>query len=106
MPSVGGAILLSPWVDQTASMMSWETNKSIDYLSLPPPDSKTSPPHLYLGSTYADMVTNPLVSPAVADLSSLPPLLIQAGEWEKGKGSIRPGARYACAGDDGGDETM
>nr|CRX79085.1 hypothetical protein ls5930a1_00121 [Leucosporidium scottii] len=82
MERLGGAILLSPWSDMTASMQSWESNAHIDYLSLPPGDSKFSPPHLYLGEDYATNVVHPYVSPAITDLSSLPPLLIQAGGAE------------------------
>ncbi|ORY83587.1 Alpha/Beta hydrolase protein [Leucosporidium creatinivorum] len=82
MARLGGAILLSPWSDMTASMQSWETNAALDYLSLPPPNSALSPPHLYLGEHYTTNVVHPYVSPAIADLSSLPPLLIQAGGAE------------------------
>lgn len=42
-----------------------------------------NPPHLYLGREAHDtLVVHPYASPIIADLSSLPPLLFQAGGGE------------------------
>jgi acetyl esterase/lipase len=40
------------------------------------------PVHLYLASNYDAYITHPYVTSCVADLSNLPPLLIQAGDAE------------------------
>lgn len=85
---VGGAVLISPWVDLTASLGSWVSNKGIDYLSdgrrLDETETgQDSIPALYVGrENYPAKLENPYVSPVLADLSGLPPLLIQSGAVE------------------------
>ena len=72
-----GAILLSPWTDLSVSGASVETNRRQDLW--------LSREHLEHWASYsvgrAD-ARHPLASPAFADLSGLPPLLILAGEHE------------------------
>ena len=75
-PLPGAAVVLSPWVDLTLSGASIDANDRFDYI-----------PRRALeryASRYAQGTprTHPLVSPTHADLSGLPPLLIQAGEAE------------------------
>ncbi|BGP18273.1 hypothetical protein JCM10213_007904 [Rhodosporidiobolus nylandii] len=84
LPQVGGAVLLSPWVDMTASLGSWDENKDYDYLSAPIRGDVLSPPRLFLGHDEHDsLVHTAYVSPALsASLASLPPLLIHSGGVE------------------------
>jgi epsilon-lactone hydrolase len=63
LPQPGGAILMCPWVDLALS------------LEHDAPDIKRRWVAAYLGAHPAD---DPVVSPLTADLSALPPLLIQA----------------------------
>ena len=63
LPQPGGAVLMCPWVDLALS------------LEHDAPDVKRRWVAAYLGAHPAD---DPLVSPLTADLSALPPLLIQA----------------------------
>ncbi|GAA5874457.1 hypothetical protein JCM8547_007367 [Rhodosporidiobolus lusitaniae] len=83
LPMVRGGILISPWVDMTASLRSWDENKDIDYLTASPLDP-LSPPRLFLPvSQYTSLLPSPYVSPSLtASLTSLPPLLIQSGSAE------------------------
>ena len=75
MPS--GAILLSPWTDLTVSGAAVDANARKDLW--------LTRRHLEIWARYytaaADPLT-PLLSPVFADLSSLPPLLLLAGENE------------------------
>ncbi|GAA5888692.1 hypothetical protein JCM5296_000069 [Sporobolomyces johnsonii] len=83
LAQVGGGILISPWVDMTASLASWDDNKDFDYLAMDSTDPLL-PSRLFLGpSAYDALVASPYVSPALsASLHSLPPLLIQSGGAE------------------------
>lgn len=88
-----GLVLMSPWVDLTMSCGSHDENSHLDVIPMPEADgmscySKADVDHLnpvacYLGpqgiSTY---LTHPYASPLFADLSGLPPMLIQAGDSE------------------------
>jgi acetyl esterase/lipase len=72
-----GAVLLSPWTDLAATGRSLVDNDAADPLlhgSWIAPVARH-----YLGGTPA---TNPLVSPVYADLTGVPPLLIQVGNTE------------------------
>ncbi|MEE9453253.1 MAG: alpha/beta hydrolase [Paracoccaceae bacterium] len=76
-PLPAAAVCISPWVDLTLSGDSYITRKSID------PAVQESvvievADH-YLGNTDP---TNPVASPYFADLTGLPPLLIQVGARE------------------------
>ena len=88
LPLPAGAILLSPWVDLTASLGSWVVNRAIDYISdgrrLDETETgRDSIPALYIGqANFPAKLDNPYVSPVLADLAGLPPLLIQSGEVE------------------------
>ncbi|GJN94776.1 hypothetical protein Rhopal_007868-T1 [Rhodotorula paludigena] len=91
LPQVGGAVLLSPWLDLSTSFESWELNKKTDYLSIDNPNDPLHPPRLFLTtpsqppSHYTSLLAHPYVSPALAPLStlsSLPPLLVHSGGLE------------------------
>jgi acetyl esterase/lipase len=77
MPGLAGAVCLSPWTDLTLAGASIQHNARLD-------------PILDAGSLrqYAGMyagsrpLTDPLISPLYADLTGLPPLLIQAAADE------------------------
>lgn len=72
-----GGILFSPWTDLTASGDSATSRAEADPMI-------SMPALLEIAATYyADAdPTDPLVSPVFADLSGLPPLLIQVGDAE------------------------
>ncbi len=73
----GGAILLSPWTDLTASGASVEGNRG--------KDRWFTRRHLETWATHyaaAKVHRSPWVSPVFAELSGLPPLLLLAGEDE------------------------
>jgi acetyl esterase/lipase len=87
LPLPGCAILLSPWIDLTATRPS------------PPPDQ--TPPagqepalaaDLYLAGHPTD---DPLISPLTADLTGLPPILIQAAAGDPQSSHARQLARHA-----------
>ena len=75
LPLPAGIVAISPWTDMTASGPSYEANREID-------------PTLTMEviEEYADAYTtdrqNPFVSPALGDLSDLPPSLIFVGGEE------------------------
>ena len=76
-PLPAGGILLSPWADLTLSGESVQTRASQDFI--------LNAPHLKnMAALYAGEhdLTDPLISPVFANLSGLPPLLIQAGTEE------------------------
>jgi acetyl esterase/lipase len=76
-PLPAGAVLFSPWTDLAATGNSIVANDAADPLfhgSWIAPTARH-----YLGDTKA---TNPLVSPVYADLTGLPPLLIQVSDTE------------------------
>lgn len=93
LPSVGGAILISPFVDPLRSLASWEQNSDVDHLApvpVPTPDKPNDPLDevtLYLTrERFWRDVASPFVSPASAatpeQLARLPPVLIQTGGVE------------------------
>lgn len=72
-----GIICLSPWVDLTSSGESYQKNEKLDpYLN---PKDVRKAAQMYAGGESLD---HPLISPVFADLSGLPPLLIQVGSHE------------------------
>ncbi|GAA5999230.1 alpha/beta hydrolase [Rhodotorula paludigena] len=88
LPPMGGAVLLSPWVDMTASLGSWDENKGFDYIMLEDDTANPDPlrpPRLLLPPepAYSELIVHPYVSPALtASLNGLPPFLIQSGGVE------------------------
>lgn len=77
LPRPAGAVLLSPYADLTFGGESVVVNSEVDMLPLRDLGSVWGP--AYVGA--ADPA-DPLVSPALADLDGLPPLLILAGGAE------------------------
>ena len=75
-PLPAGAALLSPWVDLSCAGESLQANARYCYLV---PAALELYAALYLQETDAD---EPLASPLRADLTGLPPLLIQTGSVE------------------------
>jgi acetyl esterase/lipase len=88
-PLPAGAFLLSPWVDHTHSGSTIETNEATDYLTKHMLETYS---RNYLGDHDP---RTPCVSPIFADLSGLPPLLVQAGEAEIMCAEIRTFAQRA-----------
>lgn len=76
-PLPGGAVLLSPWTDMTASGESIKTRADTDPMLSA--DAIAATAAMYLGDFPADA---PGASPVFGDLSDIPPLLIQVGENE------------------------
>ena len=70
-----GAIAVSPWTDMTQSGISFDTNAEYG----PKKDYLAHWSKVYLNGADA---SHPYASPLFADLSGLPPLLIQAGGHE------------------------
>src|ERR671913_330032 len=77
LPRPAGGILLWPYADLTFSGASIDANADVDML--PMRDLATVWGPAYVGEADPD---DPLVSPALADLDGLPPLLIIAGGAE------------------------
>jgi epsilon-lactone hydrolase len=75
LPAAG--VLFSPWTDLAATGSSLRDNNAADALLYGAWVARMA--RHYLGATAA---TNPLASPVYADLSGLPPLLIQVGGSE------------------------
>jgi len=76
-PLPAAAACLSPWTDLTCNSETWSSKAKNEYvLNL---DTIRHFAKLYLGETDP---TTPLASPLYADLSGLPPLLIQVGSDE------------------------
>lgn len=82
LPKPGGLVLISPWVDLTCSMPSWNRNHSHDYL--PRQDVRKKDNVMSAYTAWNDsLLTHPLVSPIFADISwGLPNILVQVGEVE------------------------
>lgn len=74
-PMPRGAVLLSPWVDLAGTGESLRTNRAYDYLA----GDTLATARLYAKDTE---LSHPLVSPVYADLSGLPPLLVQSSDAE------------------------
>tara|TARA_B100000446_G_scaffold16724_2_gene14220 strand:- start:3003 stop:3917 length:915 start_codon:yes stop_codon:yes gene_type:complete len=77
LPLPVGATLFSPWVDLTMSGASMESRRAFDPIVTP--EGLHAMATLYRGDVEA---SQPLISPLFADLSKLPPLLIQVGDYE------------------------
>jgi monoterpene epsilon-lactone hydrolase len=71
------AVCLSPWVDLTQSSGTYETRADLDPMCTR--EGLTTMADAYLVDTDP---TTPLASPAFADLSDLPPLMIEVGDDE------------------------
>lgn len=78
LPLPTASVLLSPWVDLTLTGQSMTSKASVDPSVLTPEGLRIRVPD-YLGG--ADPVL-PFISPIFADLTGLPPMLIQAGSHE------------------------
>lgn len=76
LPLPKAAVLISPWVDLTASGKSLEINYKYEPEIV---DSGVPVATNYIGGKSTK---HPLISPVFADLGGLPPLLIQAGGIE------------------------
>jgi len=77
LPLPAGAVLFSPWTDLTASGESIQTRADTDPMIAPDGIRETAA--LYHGASDP---RDPFVSPLFADLTGLPPLLVQAGDDE------------------------
>lgn len=75
-PLPRAAFLISPWVDLSTPREALRGVAPLDYLGA---DLLADNARAYAGM---HPLTDPLISPALADLSGLPPLLVQSGEWE------------------------
>jgi epsilon-lactone hydrolase len=78
LPMPGGAILFCPWVDLTAVGKDGPPHELVDF--------RGAAAGLYLAGHPAD---DPLVSPLSADLTGLPPMLIQAATGDPLLGEAR-----------------
>ncbi len=87
LPLPSGAILLSPWADLTPAGHAPELEGPVDYIT---PAVLDSYARHYLAGHDA---THPHISPVFADLSGLPPVLVQVGEVETMRDQ---GERYAA----------
>ena len=76
-PLPAASLCISPWADLTGTAKSYETQRELDPMISPVAIRKIA--QMYLGNTKPE---NPGASPIFADLSGLPPLLIQVGERE------------------------
>jgi len=76
-PLPAGAICISPWTDLTVTGASLQSKAQVDCML--DPDSLEMYAKYYAGEQDR---TSPLISPLFADLSDLPPLLIQVGTDE------------------------
>lgn len=68
--------------DLTMSCDSWDSNALYDIVPRPVPGDHLNPVACYLGEHMEKYLTHPYASPLFGDFTSLPPLLIQAGEVE------------------------
>lgn len=76
-PLPAGAVLFSPWTDLTASGGSVSSRRALDPMI--DADALAGAADKYRGDTPAD---DPGVSPLFADLTGLPPTLVQVGDHE------------------------
>ena len=76
LPLPKAAVMMSPWVDLTASGKLLETNHKYEPEMA---EGLKKIANLYAGGNPAE---SPLISPIFADLGGLPPLLIQVGSIE------------------------
>ena len=77
LPQPNGALLMSPWADLTLSGDSISAKAAVDPALTPEGLRRRAVDYVADGDRTAD-----LVSPIFADLTGLPPLLIQAGSHE------------------------
>jgi monoterpene epsilon-lactone hydrolase len=77
LPQPSGAVLMSPWADLTLSGESISGKAAVDPALTPEGLARRAADYLADGDP-----TGELVSPIFADLTELPPLLIQAGSHE------------------------
>jgi acetyl esterase/lipase len=77
LPQPSGAVLMSPWVDLTLSGESISRKAAVDPVLTSDGLRRRAVDYVAAGDR-----TTELVSPIFADLSGLPPLLIQAGSHE------------------------
>jgi epsilon-lactone hydrolase len=77
LPQPSGAVLMSPWVDLTLSGESISGKAAVDPALTPEGLRRRAADYVPVGDRRAE-----LVSPIFADLTELPPLLIQAGSHE------------------------
>ena len=77
LPQPTGAVLMSPWADLTLSGKSINAKAAVDPALTPEGLHRRAVDYVGDGDQTAD-----LVSPIFADLTGLPPLLIQAGSHE------------------------
>ncbi|KAJ2641141.1 hypothetical protein GGF44_002255 [Coemansia sp. RSA 1694] len=87
-PRPAGLVLISPWVDSTCAGKSWVTNQGLDYLPGLLLEDPFHPTRMFYaaGTPFSEGMLEelkcPLVSPIFGDLSDMPPMLIQLGEYE------------------------
>jgi acetyl esterase/lipase len=77
LPQPSGAVLMSPWVDLTLSGESISAKPAVDPALTPEGLRRRAVDYVAAGDRTAE-----LVSPIFADLTELPPLLIQVGSHE------------------------
>jgi acetyl esterase/lipase len=76
LPLPAAGVCLSPWVDLEATGGTMTTNERFDYIS------KRAIAQYTRRFVSDDEIRHPLAAPLYADLTGLPPLLIQAGSAE------------------------
>lgn len=76
-PLPAGAVRISPWTDLALTGASMRSKAKVDHIL--DPDSLEMYARYYAGD---DEITSPLISPLYANLTGLPPLLIQVGSDE------------------------
>ncbi|KAI3660126.1 hypothetical protein MP638_002468 [Amoeboaphelidium occidentale] len=82
LPMPRGAVMISPWLDISCSLPSWNNSGRYDFV--PRLDLRKTE-NIMSAMTGWDhsLLDHPLISPVVADLSyGLPPILLQVGECE------------------------
>ena len=82
--SLGALVLMSPWTDLTCAGGSYANRYHMDPLfgrKMPMPDDEK---RTFIGRAYAGDhdLKDPYLSPVFGDFTSLPPMLIQVGEYE------------------------
>jgi acetyl esterase/lipase len=77
LPQPSAAVLMSPWADLTVSSESISVKAAVDPALTPEGLRRRAVDYVAAGDRKAE-----LVSPIFADLTGLPPLLIQAGSHE------------------------
>jgi len=97
LPRPGGAVMIAPWVDLLSTGQSVRTNARTDDVVVPD-NGEHKLAHAYMGAGALD---DPRASGFYADLTELPPLLIQASAIEVLRDdSVRLDAKARAAGVD------